>query len=88
MRHFASSTFWECFDALPIDIQELARRNYGLLRENPAHPSLHFRLILDGKYRSVRVGLHYRALGIPVPEGVQWFWIGPHAAYDKLIAQA
>ncbi|WHZ29088.1 MAG: hypothetical protein OJF51_003889 [Nitrospira sp.] len=23
------------------------------------------------------------ALGVPVPEGVQWFWIGPHAEYDE-----
>jgi hypothetical protein len=23
------------------------------------------------------------ALGFPVPEGVQWFWIRPHAEYDK-----
>ncbi len=22
---------------------------------------------------------------IPVPEGVQWFWIGSHAEYDRLI---
>ena len=26
-----------------------------------------------------------RALGVPVPEGVQWFWIGTHAEYDRLI---
>jgi hypothetical protein len=34
---------------------------------------------------SVRVGLHYRALGIPVTEGVHWFWIGSHAEYEKLV---
>jgi hypothetical protein len=37
-------------------------------------------------FRSVRAGIHYRALGVPVPEGVQWFWIGPHAEYDKFFA--
>jgi hypothetical protein len=35
---------------------------------------------------SVRVGLHYRALGLPVNGGVHWFWIGSHAEYDKLVA--
>jgi hypothetical protein len=25
-------------------------------------------------------------LGVPVPEGVQWFWIGSHAEYDKIIS--
>jgi len=33
----------------------------------------------------VRVGLHYRALGIDVKDGVCWFWIGTHADYDKII---
>jgi len=38
-----------------------------------------------GKYRAVRVGLHYRAVGIEAEEGVLWFWIGSHSEYDKLI---
>lgn len=63
----------------------LARHNYTLLREDPMHPSLHFKSVCKGRYRSVRVGLHYRALGVPVPDGVQWFWIGTHAEYDKLL---
>ena len=70
---------------LPKDIQELAHRNYALLKENPSHPSLQFKGVCSGRFRSVRVGLHYRAFGIPVPEGVQWFWIGGHGEYDQLI---
>jgi len=31
------------------------------------------------------VGDHYRALGIDVPEGIYWVWIGTHADYDKTI---
>ncbi len=86
MKHFASSRFWKGFDALPAATQELARRNYALLRENPAHPSLHFKPIREGQFYSVRVGLHYRTvLGVAVDEGVQWFWIGTHAEYDHLI---
>jgi hypothetical protein len=46
---------------------------------------LQFKSVGAGRFRSVRVGLHYRALGIPVEEGVQWFWIGSHAEYDRLI---
>jgi hypothetical protein len=52
-------------------------------KENPSHPSLHFKKI--GKYRSVRVGMHYRALAVETPEGLLWFWIGGHADYDKII---
>jgi hypothetical protein len=85
VRHFASSKFWRCFDELPLNIQKQARDSYKLLKQNPQHPSLQFKSIKNGKFRSVRVSLDYRALGVPVSEGVQWFWIGSHAAYDRLI---
>lgn len=85
MRHFASSKFWSCLNALPIEIQHLALRNYELLKQNPAHPSLQFKSVGSARFRSVRIGLYYRALGIPVDNGVQWFWIGSHADYDMLI---
>jgi hypothetical protein len=85
LKHYASSNFWRNFKELPTKIQTLARHNYTLLKKNPSHPSLRFKPVYSGKYRSVRVGLHYRALGIPVNDGVQWFWIGSHAEYDKLI---
>lgn len=69
---------------LPEHIQALADRSYSLLTDNPGHPSLQFKMI-GGKYHSVRVGLHYRALGVPVSDGIVWFWIGSHADYDQLI---
>jgi hypothetical protein len=34
---------------------------------------------------SVRVGEHYRALGVDVKEGIYWFLIGPHAEYDRIV---
>jgi len=49
------------------------------------HPSLQFKPVKNGAFRSVRVSLGYRALGVPVDQGVQWFWKGSHADYDKLI---
>ena len=85
MKHNTSSRFWDCFNALPPEVQAPARRSYTLLKQNPAHPSLQFKYVAGGRYRSVRVGLHHRALGLPVPDGVQWFWIGTHAEYDKLL---
>jgi hypothetical protein len=68
---------------LPQGIQELADAHFVLLKENPFHPSLHFKK--TGKYRSVRIGIHYRALAVEIPEGLLWFWIGSHADYDKII---
>jgi hypothetical protein len=54
-----------------------------LLKENPLHPSLHFKKVK--LYYSVRVNLQYRALGIEVPEGIVWFWIGNHSDYDRIL---
>lgn len=85
MRHFASARFWGCYDALPTEVRRSADRSFALLKNDPNHPSLQFKPILSGRFRSVRIGLHYRALGVPVAEGVQWFWIGSHSDYDRLI---
>jgi hypothetical protein len=85
LKHYASSRFWERFGALPLAVQNLARESYALLRRDPAHHSLHFKKVKNGQYRSVRIGYQYRALGVPVPGGVQWFWIGSHAEYDRLL---
>lgn len=83
MKHFASPQFWKCYQQLPQEVRELADKNYQLLKTDPKHPSLHFKKI--GSLWSVRVGTHYRALGIDQAEGVVWFWIGSHADYDKLL---
>lgn len=84
LNHYASPRFWECYTALPKPVQELANANFDLLKKNPRHPSLHFKRI--DRFWSVRVGLHYRALGVSVEEGAVWFWIGTHSEYDRLIS--
>jgi len=81
MRHYASSSFWKQFDALPEDVRKLAEKNYRLLKVDERHPSLNLKKIDD--LWSVRVGLHYRALGVDASDGILWFWIGSHAEYDK-----
>jgi hypothetical protein len=83
LNHFTHAKFWEAYAALPLEIQRLADKNYALLRENPSHPSLEFKRI--GPLWSVRVGLHYRALGLDDATGVIWFWIGSHAEYDQIL---
>ena len=83
MKHYASPKFWTLYRALPAPVRDTADKSYKLLREDPYHPSLHFKRI--GKVWSVRAGLQYRALGTDVENGILWFWIGTHAEYDKLI---
>lgn len=85
MRHFASAKFWFLYGELPAPLRKLADKNYALLRADPQHPSLRFKRI--AQLWSVRVGMHHRALGVDVAEGVLWFWIGTHAGYDSLIGR-
>jgi len=61
----------------------VADKNFELLKADPHHPSLHFKKI--GQLWSVRVGAHYRALGLDSDDTIVWFWIGSHADYDKLV---
>lgn len=84
MKHYTSSDFWTLYWVLPAEIREPADKNYELLKENPRHPSLQPKRIEE--LWSVRVGKHYRAIGIDAPGGIQWIWIGSHAEYDKFIA--
>jgi hypothetical protein len=83
VRHFASSRFWTAYRGLPAPVRELADKNFALLKADPNHPSLHFKK--TGRFHSVRVGLHYRALAVPVDDGLLWFWIGTHSDYDALL---
>ena len=83
MNHHASPDFWVCYRALPTSTQKLADKAFALLKRNPRHPSLHFKKV--ARFWSVRVGIHHRAVGVEVPDGVNWFWIGTHADYNNLI---
>jgi len=85
LKHTASKRFWQALEALPVEVQALAHRNFAQLKAEAQHPSLHFKTVGNGRFFSVRVGLYYRALGLPLPDGVHWFWISSHSDYDKMI---
>ena len=80
--HRATRRFWDVFEQLPESVQETARKNYSLLKDNPKYPSLHFKDI--GKFWSVRVGSGYRALAHKDGDDFMWVWIGTHSEYDRL----
>jgi hypothetical protein len=83
--HHTTSRFWNSFEQLPENIQEIARKNFSLLKNDPSHPSLHFKKV--GKLWSVRVGTHHRALAVPDNTDFIWVWIGSHNEYLRLIKQ-
>ena len=82
MRHFAAPEFWLHYRRLPVTVQALADKNFALLKADERHLSIRFKRV--GAVWSARVGLHYRALGQDHPDGVLWYWIGPHGTYDRL----
>ncbi len=86
MDHQTTPRFWQLYDRLPQSVRRLADKNYELLKANPHHPSLHFKQATSDLW-SVRVGLHYRALATVQENHYLWFWIGPHAEYDRLLAR-
>ncbi len=76
--------FWRHYRVLPGDVRNTARKTFQLWRQNAFHPSLHFKKIGGDKW-SVRVGIHYRAIGKFVGDTMVWDWIGSHGDYDSLV---
>ena len=83
MNHHATPEFWSCYRSLPEEVRGLTDRSFEFLNADPRHPSVRLKQI--GDYWSARIGLHYRAIGITVDDGISWFWMGHHSEYDKLI---
>ena len=82
----ATPRFWAAYRDLPPEIRNLAQKAYRLFRENPGHPSLHFKKVHDrDPIYSARVMLGYRAVGLLAGDEITWFWIGSHAEYDRLL---
>lgn len=86
MIHHTTVDFWDCYNNLPKEVQRLADENYALLRSNSRPPSLHFKRV--GRLWSVRVGIGFRALALDGDAGPNWFWIGSHAEYNRIIQNA
>lgn len=79
--------FWEAYIRLDKDIKHRARKAYGLWRDNPFHPSLHFKCInQEENIWSLRITLAYRAVGFMEGDTVTWFWIGKHDEYERFFS--
>ena len=83
MKSAANPRFWKAYGELPPEIQRLARKNYRLWKMNPKHHSLRFKKV--GEVWSARVTDDFRALAQLRGETFYWFWIGPHAEYERII---
>ena len=80
--------FREFFSKLPNVVQRQAREAYRQFKQNPYHPSLHFKKVHTIRpIYSARINVDYRAVGIKENGEIVWFWIGSHADYGKLLSQ-
>lgn len=88
MRSLVTADFITRLRQLPGEVRDQATRAYALWQVNPFHPSLQFKRVSQRHLIfSARVGLGYRALGLMEGDVINWFWIGPHAEYDILLAR-
>ena len=81
--HRATPRFCSCLEKLSLPIQNLARKNYKLLKENSRHPLLHFKKV--GKVWSARIGINHRAIAIEDGLDYIWVWVGSHDDYEQLL---
>lgn len=81
--HQTTPRFWQYLDELPDPVQRTAKKNFELLKNNPSHPSLHFKKV--GKFWSVRAGIDHRALATKDGDDFIWGWIGLHDEYERII---
>ena len=58
--HRATVRFWSLFERFPASAQKAARKNFELLKTDPAYPSLHFKKV--GNLWSARIGSKIIAL--------------------------
>ncbi len=88
MKSYTTLRFRKALQQLPESVQRQARAAYRIFRQNPQHPSLHFKQVhpIRSIY-SVRVSRNYRALGVRDGDEIVWFWIGSHANYDQLLSR-
>ncbi len=85
MKSKRTKQFKKLFAQLPSHAQEQAREAYKLFKQNPYHPSLHFKRIDPQEpIYSARISRSYRAVGRMEGNNITWYWIGSHADYDYL----
>lgn len=86
MRSHLTARFHRLFAKLPSHVQEIARKNYALWKNDPAHPSLDFKKVFSKEEMYfIRIGSDWRALCQRSGDEIVWYWIGSHSEYDKLL---
>jgi hypothetical protein len=87
MKSATLPSFWKAYSLLEESVKRRAKKAFELWRDNPFHPSLHFKCISrQENVWAVRITRGYRALGIMEDDTVTWFWIGGHDEYERFFS--
>ncbi|MCS6918210.1 MAG: hypothetical protein NZM28_00395 [Fimbriimonadales bacterium] len=88
MKSRTTRRFRKALENLPSEVQRQAKEAYRLFRQNPFHPSLHFKRVHPTEpLYSVRITHSYRAIGLWEGDAIEWIWIGAHDEYERLLQQ-
>ncbi len=88
MNSRTTRSFRQALAQLPEHVRRQAKEAYRFFRRNPNHPGLRFKQVhATQPIYSARITIDYRAVGVVEGDGIVWFWIGPHAEYDRLLTQ-
>ena len=88
MKSKVTLKFWKLYNKLPIDMQRRARKAYQAWKTNPRTPSLQFKRVSKVMpVYSARINDNYRVLGVLQDDTVNWFWLGDHDEYERLLKQ-
>ena len=80
MNSQLAEDFLPCFASLPDAVKAQARKGYRFWKDDPSHPSLHFKRIHNHEAMySIHVSKGWRAVGLVEGDTITGFWIGSHA---------
>ena len=86
MRSHTTERFRKALRQLPVRAQAGARKAFRLWHQDPQHAALRFKQVHPTQpIYAVRIGIHWRAVGVKTGDTMVWFWIGSHSDYDTLL---
>ena len=77
MDSFAVKSYWKCYDELPKEMRKQADAKFELWKENPFHPSLHFKCV--NSEDNIWSALCANVIETPTPCKISVGWVGVRA---------
>ena len=86
MKDVVLDDFIKCDEKLPDNVRRQVTHALSLWRQDPFYNSLQFKQAkTKDPVWSIRIGRQHRALALREADTVEWFWVGSHDEYMKLL---